>query len=62
MAINKDPILEMYIFEINDLIEKLEEIILDSEKNNSYMSNIDEIFRIMHTIKGNSAMDMISRN
>lgn len=56
MATNKDPILEMYIFEINDLIEKLEEIILDSEKNNSYMSNIDEIFRIMHTIKGNSAM------
>ena len=56
MATNKDPILEMYIFEINDLIEKLEEIILDSEKNNSYMANIDEIFRIMHTLKGNSAM------
>jgi two-component system, chemotaxis family, sensor kinase CheA len=56
MAINKDPILEMYIFETNELIEKLEEIILDSEKNNSYLSNIDEIFRIMHTLKGNSAM------
>lgn len=53
---NKDPLLEMYIFETNELIQKLEEIILESEKNNSYESNMDEIFRIMHTIKGNSAM------
>lgn len=53
---NKDPLLEMYIFETNELIQKLEEIILNSEKNNSYASNMDEIFRIMHTLKGNSAM------
>jgi len=53
---NKDPLLEMYIFETNELIQKLEEIILKSEKNNSYASNMDEIFRIMHTLKGNSAM------
>jgi len=53
---NKDPLLEMYIFETNELIQKLEEIILESEKNNSYSLNMDEIFRIMHTIKGNSAM------
>jgi len=53
---NKDPLLEMYIFETNELIQKLEEIILESEKNNSYASNMDEIFRIMHTLKGNSAM------
>lgn len=53
---NNDPLLEMYFFETNELIQKLEEIILQSEKNNSYESNIDEIFRIMHTLKGNSAM------
>lgn len=53
---NKDPLLEMYIFETNELIQKLEDIILQSEKNNSYASDIDEIFRIMHTLKGNSAM------
>lgn len=53
---NNDPLLEMYIFETNQLIEKLEEIILNSEKNNTYKSDMDEIFRIMHTIKGNSAM------
>lgn len=53
---NKDPLLEMYIFETTELIQKLEEIILESEKNNSYPKNIDEIFRIMHTLKGNSAM------
>ncbi len=53
---NNDPLIEMYIFEANELIQKLEEIILKSEKNNSYTSNMDEIFRIMHTLKGNSAM------
>lgn len=52
----KDPLLEMYIFETTELIQKLEEIILESEKNNSYPQNMDEIFRIMHTLKGNSAM------
>lgn len=53
---NNDPLLEMYIFETKELIQNLEEIVLDSEKNNSYPSNMDEIFRITHTLKGNSAM------
>lgn len=56
MTQENDPLLEMYFFETNELIQKLEEIILQSERNNSYESNIDEIFRIMHTLKGNSAM------
>jgi two-component system chemotaxis sensor kinase CheA len=48
---------EMYIFETTQLIEKLEGIILASEKASNYTSDtIDEIFRIMHTIKGSSAM------
>lgn len=51
-----EPMLEMYIFEINQLIDQLELIIIDVEKNNSINSSLDEIFRIMHTIKGSSAM------
>lgn len=57
--INREPMLEMFVFETNQLIEKLEEILLDSEKNKSICSDdINEIFRIMHTIKGSSAMMM----
>jgi two-component system chemotaxis sensor kinase CheA len=52
-----EPMVEMYIFETTQLIEKLEGIILASEKASNYTSDtIDEIFRIMHTIKGSSAM------
>lgn len=57
--INREPMLEMFVFETNQLIEKLEEILLDSEKNESICTDdINEIFRIMHTIKGSSAMMM----
>ena len=56
-----EPMLEMFVFETNQLLEKLEELLLVSEKDN-YISaeNINEIFRIMHTIKGSSAMMMFS--
>nr|WP_207726983.1 chemotaxis protein CheA [Anaerosolibacter carboniphilus] len=49
--------IEMYVFETSQLIEQLEKSILSSEKTNSYtLDRINEIFRIMHTIKGSSAM------
>jgi len=51
-----DPILQMYIEESKTLLEELEDIILSSEKDGNLKDRIDEIFRIMHTIKGNSAM------
>lgn len=51
-----DPILQMYIEESRTLLEELEDIILSSEKEGNLKDRIDEIFRIMHTIKGNSAM------
>jgi len=51
-----DPILQMYIEESNNLLTELEDIILSSEKDGNLKERIDEIFRIMHTIKGNSAM------
>lgn len=49
--------LEAYIFETSQFIDQLEELILDNENSNSYSDeSINEIFRIMHTIKGSSAM------
>jgi len=48
--------LDMYLFETAQLIEQLEQCILDSEKAVELEVHINEIFRIMHTIKGNSAM------
>lgn len=56
---NKEPLVEMFIFETNQLIEQLEEILIESEEKRIFSSeNINEIFRIMHTIKGSSAMMM----
>ncbi len=50
-----DVILESYIFETSQLIDQLERLILES--GNCYSEEIiNEIFRIMHTIKGSSAM------
>ncbi len=55
----RDQMLDMFIFESNQLIEQLEEIMLETEKNGALNAeNINEIFRIMHTTKGSSAMMM----
>ncbi|MHB8062172.1 MAG: Hpt domain-containing protein, partial [Ruminiclostridium sp.] len=52
-----DPILDMYIFENSQLIEQLETSVLASEKSSYYSSGaVNDIFRVMHTIKGSSAM------
>ncbi len=56
-----EPVMEMFIFETYQLLEQLEQIIISSEKGNSYSSHhVNEIFRIMHTIKGSSAMMMFN--
>lgn len=52
----KEPMLDMFIFETQQLIEQLEQEILTCEKSGSLDQSINEIFRIMHTIKGSSAM------
>ncbi|HML36312.1 MAG TPA: chemotaxis protein CheA [Bacillota bacterium] len=52
-----DSMLEMYLFESTTLLDQLDEILLQSEKKeNLSQENVNEIFRIMHTIKGSSAM------
>jgi two-component system chemotaxis sensor kinase CheA len=54
---NMESMLEVYLFEANDLLEHLDEILLNCEKANTFdTDSINEIFRIMHTIKGSSAM------
>lgn len=52
-----EPMLEMFIFESTSLLTQLDEILLKTEKSKLFASeDINEIFRIMHTIKGSSAM------
>lgn len=54
---NFDSVLDMYLFEANTLLEQLDEILLKAEKEQAFDKEcVDEIFRIMHTIKGSSAM------
>ncbi|KZL90355.1 chemotaxis protein CheA [Clostridium magnum] len=54
---SQEPMLDMFIFETTQLIEQLEQTVIKSEKLSCYTeSAINEIFRIMHTIKGSSAM------
>jgi two-component system chemotaxis sensor kinase CheA len=56
-----EPMLDMYLFETTQLIEQLEQIILESEKENFFSETaVNEIFRIMHTVKGSSAMMMFN--
>lgn len=59
IGIGREPMLDMFIFETNQLLEQLEEILLLAEKTGSIKKeSVNEIFRIMHTIKGSSAMMM----
>lgn len=52
-----EPLLDMYVFETLQLLEQLEQIIIGSEKSAQFTQDtVNEIFRIMHTIKGSSAM------
>lgn len=52
-----NSMLDMYLFESTSLLTQLDDILLESEKDSNLTEdNINEIFRIMHTIKGSSAM------
>ena len=52
-----DPMLDVFIFETQQLLESLEDTLLQSERDKSLSSeHINEIFRIMHTIKGSASM------
>ena len=52
-----DSMLEVYIYENQQLLEKLEGLMLCGEQGSALSAgDIDEVFRIMHTIKGSSSM------
>ncbi len=53
---NKKQLLELFIFETSQFLEQLEELVMSSEENGLTMDAVNEIFRIMHTIKGSSAI------
>jgi len=49
--------MEMFLFEMSSLLEQLDEVLLTSEKSRELTEDaVNEVFRIMHTIKGSSAM------
>ena len=53
---NMEP-MELLIYEDTTLLNQLDQILLDSEKSKTFShESINEIFRIMHTIKGSAAM------
>ena len=52
---SRESMLDMFIYEMNQLVEQLEQLIIQGEQGYS-MDDINEIFRIMHTIKGSAAM------
>ncbi len=52
-----ESMIDMYIYESTSLLETLDQIMMRTESNNRFdEEDINEIFRIMHTIKGSSAM------
>ncbi|MDR3072008.1 MAG: chemotaxis protein CheA [Clostridiales Family XIII bacterium] len=52
-----DSLLELYLFEATTLLDNLDLLLIDAEKEGKLTrEQINEIFRIMHTIKGSSAM------
>lgn len=57
MSAGNDSILDAFLYETNTLLEQLDSIVLAAEQQDSFSEDdINTIFRIMHTIKGSSAM------
>ncbi len=56
---NTESMLDMFLYESGQLLEKLEGIILEKQDADCFDdADINEIFRIMHTIKGSSGVLM----
>ncbi|MDR2903062.1 MAG: chemotaxis protein CheA [Clostridiales bacterium] len=56
---DRESMLDMFTFEMSQLLEQLEQQVLQNESGYT-MDKINEIFRIMHTIKGSAAMMMFN--
>lgn len=56
-SFENEPMLEIYIYETSTFLDQMEQVIINSEKEEKLSDEaINEIFRFMHTIKGSSAM------
>lgn len=56
---NTEGMLDMYLFENGQLLERLQEIVLEQKDEECFdEDSINEIFRTMHTIKGSSGVMM----
>lgn len=56
---NTEGMLDMYLFENEQLLERLQEMVLDQKDADGFdEDSINEIFRTMHTIKGSSGIMM----
>lgn len=54
-----DGMLEMFLYESEQMLEQLETITLEKEKEETFdTASVNEIFRCMHTIKGSSGVMM----
>ncbi len=51
-----DQIKQTFIDETEELLSELEGLLLDLENNPDDKSNLDAVFRVMHTIKGSAGM------
>ncbi len=51
-----DSFKKKFIEEASELIDKLEVTLLELEKNPDDPTQIQQVFRVMHTLKGNSSM------
>ncbi|HJB21156.1 MAG TPA: chemotaxis protein CheA [Candidatus Fournierella merdavium] len=57
MSTGNESILDAFLYETNSLLEQLDSIVLAAEQQDSFSEDdVNTIFRIMHTIKGSSAM------
>lgn len=56
-----EPMLDMFIFEVRQYLEQLEQLALKSEQTQSFdPDDVNEFFRGLHTIKGSAAMMMVN--
>ncbi len=52
-----NEMMEAYLFEMDSLLEQLDSLVMEAESAKTFtQEHVNEIFRIMHTMKGSSAM------
>ncbi len=56
MELNLEDIKEIFIAESSDILQKMENTLIEFENNNISEEKINELFRSVHTIKGNAGV------